>query len=129
MRFVISATLAACLCSPVIAAPTRHALPKPIIAKVHGPDGPPCLMASAAEANAMMRGSVLARLNGDDAKDLLDRINRMEPVTDYHADSVIVLLFPDHAAVALFSPCHVQDAMIRLEPFEAVWIATRGVRV
>lgn len=111
MRLIIAA-LAACL----VASPARAGEPA----------GPDCLTPSTAMANAMAHGSVVGRLDGAEATELLARINAIEPPTSYRAETLVILLRPDRAIVAMFGICHEGDVVIGLDAFAAVWRAVRG---
>ena len=89
-------------------------------------NGPPCLTANTAMTNATAHGAVVGRLDGAEAVALLDRINATGEPTSYHADTVVVVLRPDRAIVALFGACHTADIAMRLDAFAEVWRAVRG---
>ena len=114
MRLLIAA-FAACLCTSSVLAGEAF--------------GPPCLTASAALANATAHGAVAGRLDGKEAAALLDRLNHTGELTSYAADTVVVVLRPDRAVVALFRACHEGDVAMRLDAFAEVWRAVRGTRV
>jgi len=91
--------------------------------------GPKCLTAADAATNARAHGAVMARLDGPEAAHLLNQINSVGQPTDYHAETVIVILRPETAVVAMFSPCHGDDVRMMLQDFADVWVKARGVRV
>ena len=129
MRFILSAALAACLCSPAYAKPVRHLAQKqPSVAKVHESDGPVCVTPDIIAADLKHRGTIMARLDGDDAQRLLDAGNH-EGSDALTASTVIVALHPDNATLGLFNGCFVNHVTIDLEAFEKVWAKARGVRV
>ncbi len=101
MSFPLAATLAACLSSSA--------------AMADEPDAPAaCFTAAEAMLDVAQHPEITAtRLNGADATSLLDRVNQVGSV-DLHAGTVIVLLYPDHAAVGTFEPCHEEDVAIEL---------------
>ena len=116
MRFLLSAALAACLVTPALAAKE--------------PQGPGCFTATRAmEVVHQHDGAVAARLDGKDAEALVAIINNTGEPTDFHAQTVIVVLYPDHAGVALFNACHEHDVAIDLKAFSEIWASFRGVRV
>jgi len=91
--------------------------------------GPKCLTAAEAATSARAHGAVMARPDGSEAAHLLGEINSVGQPTDYHAETVIVILRSDTAVVAMFSPCHGEDVRMMLQDFADVWFKARGVRV
>ncbi len=117
MRFPL--TLAACLAvSAVHAQPARHHAMRE--------NGPPCLTASNALNNALARDTVVGRLDGHEAQDVLDRVNAVGDPTSYRAAAVIVILHQDRATVAMFDACYTGTFSMRLDAFAEVWRAARG---
>ena len=111
MRPILAAILSASLVMPAAA----HAVPKE-------PAGPLYLTAKDAMASVSLHHDVIAgRFVGTDASELLRAVNDTGDKTDFQAETLIVVLYPDRAVVALFGVCHTGDVAMSLPAFKAAW--------
>lgn len=87
---------------------------------------PECLTPAAALSNALAHGATAGRLDGVEAQAPLDAINSTGEPTDYRADTVVVVLRPDRAVVAMFGACLTGNVTVRLDAFAEAWDRARG---
>jgi len=111
----------------ILAALAAACIATPAMAHAREPFGPACALPSAV-MRQIPADATAVRLEGDDASRMLSAINATDPPTDFHASTILIRLFRDHALVVLFDPCAVTTVRLPLGEMREAWEAARGVK-